>query len=423
MDDPTPRAPASLVLTMKSPPEIPFLYNTLFSVVPHVSQLIVVVTSPRRAEPHVRAMTGLWASTHAPPPIPTSFVEVDPTTHPNLFLDDVASTYNVGHPLADENFQGHFTGEKMLVDWAAARNLGYSRCSQKWRLHLDDNEILGNSQHIPATCSLLEKNAHDLALVLRQSSLIPSRSRGSNFCKRITLNVPTIKWEGPACETLEGELSPTAVGGGLYVAPGSYHSSPEHALQFRVLYALARKSDWSISPIHLLNLAESSVYLHFEKMARPALYKYLDTATDPESRSWAYSLLGILAEDKAPQDLDHLALQEASSWYRRSFKEYPHWKTSLRLSRTHYLMKDYTDCLVHYDEALRYQSISHAYDHGPEDFASTLLLVAESHHQLGHADAADTACRQLLLLYPKNTRVQALCSHLLKDPQCSALTK
>lgn len=414
MPDPANRAPVSLVLTMKSIPEIPFLYNTLFSVVPHVCELVVVVTSTRQAAPNVRAMIELWAGTHAPPPVPTTFVEVDPTTHPHLFLDDVSSTYDVGHPLADEDFQGHFTGEKMLVDWSAARNLGYSRCSQKWRLHLDDDELLYNAQHLSATCGLLEKNAHDLALV---------PLRPYNFCKRIALNVPTIKWEGPACETLQGDLHPTTVGGGLCVAPASAHPTPAHALQFRVLYALARRSDWAVSPSHLLHLAESSVHLHFKKMAVPALHKYLSSSSDPEGRSWAYSLMGMLVEDETPHENDRLTLQEASSWYERSLKEYPHWRASLRLARTHFLMKDYESCVQHYDDALRNQALSHAYDNGPENFANTLLLVAESHHQLDHAKAAAEACRHLQKLFPQNPLVQGLCSRLaLKDSRCSAHT-
>ncbi len=85
--------------------------------------------------------------------IPFQVVQISPETHPQLYLHDVAETFQ---PLEGHALPFPFSGKKLLCDFGSARNLGWDRASTDWILWLDADDVVQNSEAIPSSIMMAE---------------------------------------------------------------------------------------------------------------------------------------------------------------------------------------------------------------------------------------------------------------------------
>jgi len=84
-----------------------------------------------------------WCRTHG---LTFVHVRISPETHPGLYRVDEPATYE---HLGDGSCPGPFTGRPLLVDFAGARNEGWSRVTSSWALVLDADDTVQNREAIP----------------------------------------------------------------------------------------------------------------------------------------------------------------------------------------------------------------------------------------------------------------------------------
>jgi len=328
---------------------------------------------------------------------PSTVLHISPSSHPDLFIPDVPDTYRVGHPLAGEEHPGPHDGRPLLRDWSEVRNLGLAMCSQEWRLVMTGNEVLAGPESLPKICAELNLHRRDVAYS-------PLRSGGGHVVHsaRLTRNLPTMRWEGTARETLEGGTRPAVLDGPLRVRK----TSTDDDEVFSILYAEARARDWDVAPTNLIHLARSAWRVHGERMTdfcQAAIDMYLDQSLYPEERAWACAVMGEIRET---QKRTKLALR----WYERSVEEFPCWKSYYRLTRAHFREQRWQDCLDAYDKGLELADQVPLVDDGAETSKATLVHAACALHQLGRFTEASRAAETLRKLFPLSNTVTQLTS-------------
>src|SRR5580698_3565221 len=231
-------------------------------------------------------------------------VPVTRATHPDLYILDVAATYEVGMPLTEEKFGGPFTDQLILADWSAARNIGWNLCSKKWRLFLDADDVVLDPECLPGLCKLLEDQGVELAVSNYLYGVDPEgRPYASSLRERLVLNIPRIRWSKPIHECLFGSTRIAHLKDNLVVRDMRDSAGKDvriPARTFKILYHYARSKDWEISPRLVADLIqEIRTYAAEPTMMRFAealLDKYLEEASWPEERGWVYAIVGEMRE-------------------------------------------------------------------------------------------------------------------------------
>jgi len=369
--------------------------SVLESVGPHVDEVVVVLAADATLrEP--------WRVALRDHPLLKdkikTVVEVDPRSHPHLYETDRPETFLRGRPLGDETYLGIMTGQSFVADWSAARNLGWTLCSQEWRLALRDDESLDHPECLRDLCRSLDSHSRDVAF---GSCFQGPRSR---YTARLSRNVPGILFEGSARESLEGGLRPAIIEGSLSTQTTRSPSdlARECAEIFRTLYAEARARSWDVPPANLLHLAQTSLLAGLKTVAPLAIRTYLDNSLYPEERAWACTLQGEIFENASD-------LTQAATWYESSLAEHPGWKSALRLSRIRFHQRQFQECVAAYDRAVENRHHHHLCDDGPESFDSTLLFVVVALAETGNVPAARLGCQRLRRAYPDSRKVAHLC--------------
>lgn len=110
-------------------------------------------------------------------------VPVGAADRPELHRLDVAETYQ---PIAGmPTISGPFSGAALLVDWAAARNLGWEACSADFVLTLDADDVVLNPREIVPSLVNLRRGSFDL-LESRYEVADAGGSLRSHFARRAT---------------------------------------------------------------------------------------------------------------------------------------------------------------------------------------------------------------------------------------------
>ena len=208
-------------------------------------------------------------------------VDVTRETHPELYIMDVPETYMVGRPLAGESYVGPFTGEPVLADWAAIRNLGWRHCTKRWILFLDADDVIQDPESIPGLCLALQANDAELGCsryVYSQDD--DGGSRSESFRERLARNLPHISWVGLTHEILSGQQKTVHIDGNLIVHDMKDSQGKDIRIPgrcFKILYHQARANDWNVPPRSLIYLAMESRGM-MPDLASAALDRYLDVS-------------------------------------------------------------------------------------------------------------------------------------------------
>jgi hypothetical protein len=400
-DDSTRRPTISLALLAKMDDADDHLdlRSTLTDLSLHVDEIVVVAYSHRGdPRPMVMEACNLVPMTSGRV---HSVVCTSPELNPELYDVDCPETFRRGRPLAGEVYAGESPGEKFVACRSRLRNLALSRCSMEWRISLTSREILHHPDCLRSLCRQLDESCRDVAY--------GSHHRGPRQTQvaKLSRNVPSIRYEGCARESLEGGLRPAIVENSLRTDERSDPSQDRVA--FRALYAEARRLDWEIPICNLVHLARTSTPDQRE-FALSCIRCYLDGSLYPEERAWAAALRGEIHEAREE-------LEEATQWYEASLAEHPGWKSALRLARVHFLRKSWQRCVEAYDRAtqnLRESPAAHLCDDGSEQIATSLIHVAYAYHALERTDDCQRICRTLRELFPLSQAILSFCSSLEK---------
>lgn len=384
----------STSLCMVVSKKVEALPRCLETVGPHVDELVIVLADCD--DEATRAFSQKLDRNPLLADIPRALVPVNHLSHPRLYQLDVPETFTRGRPLDSEEYAGPHGGLPFVSDWAAVRNLGFA-CSREWRLSMDADEVLLDPDHIAPACCLLNEKRRDVGYATsRRGGVSPRSVLGG----RLARNLPALRWEGSARESLEGSLRPSVLDGFLKFSQSS--SVFQDADVFRVLYAEARELEWEVPPVNLLHMAKTAPAVGMEGFAQRAIEHYLDSSLYPEERAWAAALRGEIFERTG-------SFVQASDWYARSLEEHPGWKSALRLSRSRFREGRWRECLEEHDRAVELSTVVQISDDGLEDISASLIYVASSLRSLGHLSDFRRVASILRQLYPASPAVAKLC--------------
>lgn len=382
------------------------LRRLLSSVGPYLAEVVAVVND---TSDDTVAVLRSWEGRdlvpgHSRPSV--EVVEVTAATHPHLYLLDVPETYAVGESFVGERYEGPFTGQPLLADWAAARNLGWQLHRARWRLFLDVDDVVDDPQSLPGLCELLEERGVEAAST---RYLTPA---GGGSRERLALNDQRIRWEGKVHERLVGydPVKVAHVDGSLVVrdcrdSSGAGLRVPGRNL--KVLYHQARSSGWDISNRDTLYLAAEAKTC-MPRLAAALLERYLPRSTWSAEAAWACSMLGEICEDE-------LSFAQASRWYERALEHYPSVAAAMRLCRSRLREGRHAEAVVAYEQGLRHMSEPQPLDQSDLLERSTPVLVAAALRELGRRTEARHYCEVALALFPGNHAIEHLLDVLRAD--------
>jgi Glycosyl transferase family 2 len=325
-------------------------------------------------------------------------VEVTSSSHPELYMLDAPETYAVGKPLVGEAFEGPFTGGPLLADWAAARNLGWARCTKAWILFLDADDIVLDPESIPGLCVAMDAVGADLAATRYVYSVgQDGQSRADSFRERLCRNVPYISWVGVTHEVLRGQMKTAQIDGNLVVrdmkdSEGEGVRVPGRCL--KVLYHDARINDWMVSPRSLIYLAMEARPT-MPDFAGAVLELYLTMSLWPEERAWACCMRGEIHESRGEYPL-------ASDWYEKALAEHPGSKAAFRLCRSRFHEQKWQEAVDAYQVGVENKAVLQIIDNGSGFEAMSKILVTAALDKLDRRDEAMAMCEEALKAYPQN---------------------
>ena len=338
-------------------------------------------------------------------------VDVTRETHPELYIMDVPETYMVGRPLAGESYVGPFTGEPVLADWAAIRNLGWRHCTKRWILFLDADDVIQDPESIPGLCLALQANDAELGCsryVYSQDD--DGGSRSESFRERLARNLPHISWVGLTHEILSGQQKTVHIDGNLIVHDMKDSQGKDIRIPgrcFKILYHQARANDWNVPPRSLIYLAMESRGM-MPDLASAALDRYLDVSLWPEERAWACCLRGEIHEQREEYD-------KASEWYERALAEHPSSKAAFRLCRSRFHECRWQECVDAFQIGIENKSVLQLLDNGPVYEDMSRILVAAALDKLGRLREAAAMCQQAVEAFPGNSNLRLMLGELVKQ--------
>ena len=338
-------------------------------------------------------------------------VDVTHETHPGLYIMDVPETYMVGSPLAGESYAGPFTGAPILADWAAIRNLGWSRATKPWILFLDADDVVQDPESIPGLCASLQVNGAELGCSRYVYSVREDGgSRSESYRERLIRNLPHIAWVGQVHEILAGQQRTAHIDGNLVVhdlkdSQGKDVRIPGRC--FKILYHQARANGWDVPPRSLIYLAMEARQV-MPGIVPAVLNQYLEVSLWPEERAWACCMRGEIRE----QAEDYAG---ASEWYTRALAEYPSAKAAFRLCRSRFHACMWQECVDAFKIGVENKAVLQLLDNGPVYEDMSKILVAAALDKLGRLDEAVTMCREALDAFPHNSNLALMLEELARQ--------
>jgi glycosyltransferase involved in cell wall biosynthesis len=338
-------------------------------------------------------------------------VEVTAKSHPSLYIEDVAETYQVGAALDREVYEGPFTGKLLLADWAALRNLGWQLGHSEWRLFLDADDVVLDPESIPGLCLALEERGVEMATSRYQfRTTADGRSQSDAFRERLAVNVPAIEWYGRVHEALHGQALTAHIEGNLRVVDMRDSTGPglrPPGRCFKILYHEGRSKNWNVSPRTLIYLAMEAKN-SMPRLAEAAINRYLEKSTWREERAWAMVMRGEICEAEENYEA-------ASGWYRLSLLEHPGIKAAFRLCHTTFQEGKWQESVDAYHLGMGNKSILQVVDSGAVFEDGSKILVSAALRKLGRVEEALKFCEEAVRAFPANSALQALHDGLVKD--------
>jgi hypothetical protein len=330
--------------------------------------------------------------------------EVTSSSHPHFYFPDVPSSYEVGTSLDGETFQGPYTNQPLLCDWAGVRNLGWES-SSAWRLFLDVDDVVEDPHKLPGLVSLLGDVRADLAAT--RYTFGRSEGGAANsvaYRERLARNGVDIRWTGKTHEILQGGLRHVLVEDCLFVTDmkdnwGRGVRVPGRC--FKVLYRDARLAKWEVSPRHLAYLVQEAPGMMPMSWINTLVGYYLSRFALAEEAAWVLSMFGEMHEAK--EDFAH-----AETHYLSALSQYPSSKTAFRLCRARFMQKDWRGCVEAYEQGVASLGYSQVLDLGPVYEHSSKLLVAQALCELGEHARAKTVIDEAVRAFPGSSTVLAL---------------
>jgi glycosyltransferase involved in cell wall biosynthesis len=338
-------------------------------------------------------------------------VEVTSGSHPQLYLIDEASTYEVGESLTGESCPGPFTGRPLLADWSAARNLGWRKCTKPWILFLDADDVVQDPESVWGLVAALEARGVEVANTRYVYDEGPGGApRSECYRERLARNLSCISWVSPVHETLHGSRKTAHVEGNLVVRDCKDNAGADVRVpwrNFKVLYHHARSRGWKVTPRVFMYLAlEARVAM--PDFALEIVERYLDASTWPEERAWACSVAGEILEGRRD-------FAGASAWYERSLAEYPGAKSAWRLCRSRFREGRWRDVVDAYEVGVASQPVLQLLDGGPAYRDMSKILVASAWEKLGDFEKALQACEEALAAFPGESNILLLRDQLRRQ--------
>ena len=338
-------------------------------------------------------------------------IEVTHETHPELYIMDVPETYMVGRPLAGESYAGPFTGAPILADWAAIRNLGWSRCTKPWILFLDADDVVQDPESIPGLCASLLANGVEMGCSRYVYSVREDgSSQSESFRERLARNLPHISWVGLAHEVLVGQQKTAHIDGNLVVQDMKDSQGKDVRIPgrcFKILYHQARANDWNVPPRSLIYLAMEAKSVNVD-LALAVLDRYLEVSLWPEERAWACCMQGEIHEQRE----DYAS---SSGWYARALAEHPSSKAAFRLCRSRFHECKWQECVDAFGIGVENKVVLQLLDSGSEYEDMSKILVAAALDKLGRLDEAVLMCREALDAFPHNSNLALMLDELARQ--------
>jgi hypothetical protein len=363
-------------------------------VVPHVDEVIVIAVDISRST------IDSW-KTHPAMSGKVSIIEVNDSSHPELYFKDEAGTYSTGEPLFGEAFKGPFSGQNIIADWSKVCNLGWKRCTQEWRLFVDSDEELSDGLYISSVCWQLNSHGIESGSVLNRRSIwgFADSRKGQITTCRLAKNGILTSWVGEARESLECSRKMAIIDGSLRIRQSDSVFSLDAQLNyFKTLYANARANNWNIAPCNLLYIAQLSELAGMPAFADQAISTYLDSSLYTEERAWACALRG--------QQFERVAnYEQASVWYERSLAEHPGFKSAYRLCRSRHQERMWDKCLDAFWRGIENNFFVHTVDDGAESQELSLILAISALTQLGRKSEAREYYQILQQFFPGNMAI------------------
>ena len=341
------------------------------------------------------------------------FVEVRSGTHPDLYIHDVPSTYQIGKSLVGERYEGPFTGRAILADWAAARNEGWKKSTSDYRLMLDADDVVDDPQSLPGLCKLMVSRDLDaVASRYHYSHVASGASRADAFRERLCRSKPEIVWKGRVHEVFSGydPAKVAHVDGNLVIrdlrdSQGAHIRIPGRNL--KILYYWARVQNWQITPREMIYLAAES-QVTMPRLAARLLEMYLEASTWNEEKAWAASMMGEICENEG-----HFHL--AAGWYEKSLGYHPGVLSAMRLCRALFRQERWAEAVASYERGLANKSVVQLLDGGDAHEDATKILVAAALRRLGRYEEARKMCMEALAKFPSNAPLSELGAKLEAD--------
>lgn len=331
-------SPISLHLMVKNGSSV--IDRLLANVGPYVNEIVAVLND---CEDDTELKLASYCNEHKIKFVP---VPVTRASHPELYIMDTAKTYEVGRSLGGEEFLGPFTETAILADWGTARNLGWQKCSGKWRLFLDADDVVLDPECLPGLVKILEKNGAEIAASSYEYHVDEGgRAKGRSYRERLAVNKPVIRWIHPIHEVLTGSRRVAHVDGNLVVRDMRDNQGAGIRLpgrNFKILYHRARARDWEVSRRLLADLVMEVRHMAGDdgmiSFADNLLALYLREPTWPEERGWVTAMVGEMHEGREGKEAtgDRRELDRAIELYEESLEMHPGSRTAFRLCRARF---------------------------------------------------------------------------------------
>lgn len=399
------RGPISLFVLAKNAETC--IGRLLENVGPYISEIVVVLND---TTDNTQRIVAEYASSQS---LPCKVIIATASSHPDLYIQDTEATYAIGRSLSGETFSGPFTERPILARWDEVRNLGWHECTQPWKLFLDADDIVLDPECLPGLVKVLEEQGVEVACS-NYFYQVDSEGRpmSASYRERLAKNKPEIRWVFPIHECLGGQSRTAHLQGSLLVRDMRDNQGAGVRIpgrNFKILYHLARSSDWEVPARVLVNLIaelrgmvnQSPELLSF---GDALLSLYLTRSEWPEERGWALSMVGEMYESSGTEE----NLKRAVELYRESLHEHPGSKVAFRLARAQFGLKNWIEVLEAYEVGVQNKAVHQVLDAGELYEEMTKILAASAAFELRLYDLSLQYAEQAHAAFPTNIALKTM---------------